>query len=185
MKKVIFYFTLLTLVAFYSCSSETSQKEQPAKQMAQQKKTKPKAKATPVPEALPAMDKLRKLNRSSHYTIGSINNQPIKKPKQTINIQGDKIAITGWAVDRESKKLAGGIYIEIGGQFFPANYKKARPDVAKHLNNSNYLRSGYDFVIPTSKIAKGLHPVKIHILSNDKSAVFEPSKNQDIKIDVK
>ncbi len=106
------------------------------------------------------------------FSIDIINNLIIKQQRQTLNLHGDSITVTGWAVDGNRKTDAGGVYIDIDGRLFPASYGLNRPDVAKAFSNSSYQYSGFECVIPVSNLIEGQHTLSIKILTKDRKAYY-------------
>jgi hypothetical protein len=115
--------------------------------------------------------------------VDSVNGVTAPKSGSKIPINGDKIQIAGNYVDDVKKDVAAGVVVVIGDKQFESQYGGERPDIAKALNNPKYLKSQFYAEIPTSEIEKGLHDVKIRVISNDMSGYYESAWTG--KIDIK
>lgn len=94
----------------------------------------------------------------------------------------DVIIVSGWAVDKSRKTSAGGVYLEIDGQYFPARYGIDRPDVALHFNLPAYQYSGFQALIPVEKIGLGEHRLSMKILTHDQTAYYTSPQTVRFKI---
>lgn len=124
------------------------------------------------------------IHQSPLFSIDEIAEQPTANIPQPFSInKTDQFGIRGWAVDSFMEELAGGVFIQIGDQFFRANYRQERPDVAAVYNNPTYTNSGFSCSIPLSTLSKGNHKVKIWVLNTNSSARYEVNKELVINID--
>ena len=114
-------------------------------------------------------------NTSTRYSLDAMNGNIVKYNEPTI-IQKSTIRISGWAVDFPNAKLASSVVVDIDGNQFMANIGQSRPDVAKALNNSEYINSGWVLEIPISLIGKGEHACNIKIISADGKSYYETDR---------
>jgi hypothetical protein len=84
-----------------------------------------------------------------------------------------KSTIIGWAVDQESKAVAGGVEIVIDGVPYSAQYGKPRPDVAVSFGVPAYSNSGYSFELVGSEFTPGTHTMFVRVLANDRKSYWE------------
>lgn len=61
----------------------------------------------------------------------------------------------------------------IDGKPYGTVYGGDRPDIAKVLNNPNYLKIQFYVDVPTVAVGTGIHDLKIRVISADKSGYFE------------
>ena len=88
---------------------------------------------------------------------------------------GDSIIFNGWAVDWINKNTAGGIYMAIDNRLYPVDYGLQREDVSSTFNNPKFRYSGFSKKLLCQDIGKGIHQVKIIIVSKDKKYYYKPS----------
>jgi hypothetical protein len=84
-----------------------------------------------------------------------------------------ELAITGWAVDKDSKQAAGGVEIVIDGSPYAAQYGGSRPDVAKLFGTPAYANCGYALRVPADQFAAGSHALFVRVLSSDRQGYWE------------
>ncbi len=194
MKKINLYTSLLLLCFGLflgtSCSSDTNKKPKqkvtkPANKKVNPNNTKKVTANKPArTKKLPAYNKLKKLSGVTPLVVDKINGTLVKGKKTPIAVKGNKVIITGWAIDKLADKTAGGVYIEIAGKLFAAKYGEKRGGVAKMLKNKNLVNSGFNAEIPTSSIGKGTHTLKIHAVTHNMQKVYSPNKGREIKITI-
>jgi hypothetical protein len=88
-------------------------------------------------------------------------------------LRGGDLVLNGWAIDKASATLATAVDLAIDGTPYEAAYGSARPDVAQVLKVPGYLRSGFTFRFPGSRIASGSHRLTVRIVSADGKRYFE------------
>ena len=85
--------------------------------------------------------------------LGSIESPLVKQPVQVL---GDSpIVSSGWAIDGQNKKAAGGVDVAIDGYPYGAAYGNSRGDVAEHFKSPDCENSGFKLSIPVADIGKG------------------------------
>ena len=95
--------------------------------------------------------------------------EPVKIPMSRPSIR-----VTGWAVDLPNGKPAGGVYLRIDGENFPALYGWRRPDVQNVFKAPFYEFSGFEQAIPTSRIGPGTHELSVLVVTNDRERYYQP-----------
>ena len=113
------------------------------------------------------------------YSVGQADSTFIVNPRQE-----QTITISGWAVDQQTRKEAGGVFVTIDDNLeIPAIYGLDRKDVANHFQNKRYRFSGFSASFATSILKKKLHTVSFKIVTTDKKAYYTP--NQKITLEIK
>jgi phosphoglycerol transferase len=97
---------------------------------------------------------------------------PFNQPHVDVPLAGD-FFVTGWAVDRRTRGVAGDVDIVVGDNAYPAFYGIERADVADALKVPGYRPSGYTARLMGSEIGTGLQPLSIRILANDRSCYYQ------------
>lgn len=85
------------------------------------------------------------------------------------------MTVSGWAVDSRAESAAGGVYINVDGELFPALYGVRRSDAADRLGET-YENSGFSRAIPTSEIGPGLHKLSIVVISHNQERYRESER---------
>jgi hypothetical protein len=100
----------------------------------------------------------------------TINGPGISQQGQSVvvpNEDGAYIQMIGWAVDASNENPAGGVYVEVDGEPFPAFYGIERQDVADSFGIASYRYSGFERAIPVSEIGAGPHELSMVVLTGD------------------
>jgi hypothetical protein len=92
------------------------------------------------------------------------------------------VKVTGWAVDADNGSTAGGVYIDLDGELFPAFYGSERQDVADSLGVPSYRYSGFERYIPIPEIGVGSHELSIVVVSSDREGYYRPDQKVALKI---
>ena len=82
------------------------------------------------------------------------------------------VRVTGWAVDSKAKEAAGGVYIDIDGELFPAFYGRKTNRLAKRFDVAAYQNSGFTRDVPISNIGGGSHELSLVILTSDRDGYY-------------
>jgi len=141
-----------------------------------QKKKKPK------PKPLPAINKLKKSEKSTNASIHFINGTNIRKNEDPTRITNEFIEIKGVAIDRPRKGTAAGVYLKINDQYFKAKYGQKHQAFVRKFKNKKYLKSGFFAKIPKNKFKKGDYDITILVVSNNRNNYYEVKKKTKIKI---
>ena len=68
-----------------------------------------------------------------------------------IEVHGDQVLFSGWAVDVENAQLPRGIVLFANGQFiFSGEGNKSRRDIARKYGNPELKRSGFKYSFPAT-----------------------------------
>jgi ABC-type polysaccharide/polyol phosphate transport system ATPase subunit len=123
------------------------------------------------------IDDSRRLDRAALYSIDTINNIPIDKQNQPLQIGNIKgVIIRGWAADERVKDISGGVIISIDGRDYKAKYGIERLDIADIHHNARYRYSGFECRIPASEITDGRHDLSIKIVTHDGGECITPQE---------
>jgi hypothetical protein len=128
---------------------------------------------------------LQKMPGNTAYSVDRINNQGVTQSALVMvnSANTPSIIIAGWAVDVQTRALAGGVNVTIDGKSeMTAIYGAERPDVATALKEPNYKLSGFAVAIPTNSLEKGKHTIGLKIVTSDKKGYYEPPQRFDIEI---
>ncbi len=92
------------------------------------------------------------------------------------------LLVRGWAVDAKVRDSAGGVYVDIDGQLYPAYYGFPREDIAEQFHSPPFRYCGFQAGIPLLKIGRGPHKFSIKILTNDLKAYYSPEEAVDFDL---
>lgn len=114
------------------------------------------------------------------YEVDTIGGKAVNQQEQPITIPADQpsIGITGWAIDFRNERAAGGVYIKIDDERFPAFYGRGKGRVAARFGNPAYRFSGFEQTIPASKIGPGKHELSIIVLTSNRERYYEPPEQK-------
>lgn len=141
----------------------------------------------PNPQA--ALPPLSELSRVPSPPLAAVDGISGKKapssPEKVVPTPGDasSLKVGGWAVDERSKKAAGGVYVSVDGELYPAFYGLPRPDVAQGYGVGAYRNSGFERAIPLEEVGPGRHEISLVVLTRDRERYYEPT--QRMLIDIK
>lgn len=109
----------------------------------------------------------------------SQEDQSVVVPEETSFIQ-----LTGWAVDASNESTAGGVYIDIDGELFPAFYgTRVGSEVVRDLGGRAYRYSGFERAIPASEIGAGSHELSIVVLTADRKGYYRPDQKVALEVE--
>jgi len=110
------------------------------------------------------------------YFVDFVNGHAVRQADSSFIINSDQeqtITISGWAVDQQAQKQAGGVFVTIDDKLdIPALYGLDRKDVADHFQNRRYRFSGFSASFATSVLGKGRHTVSLKIVTADKKGYY-------------
>lgn len=87
---------------------------------------------------------------------------------------GKPIRLTGWAIDDLAWRPASGVTVRLDGQMeFPATYGLRNKDVARILQNPEFLPTGFEVDIPVRQLAPGPHTLELRILRTDGEGSYD------------
>lgn len=94
---------------------------------------------------------------------------PVTVPKQPF------LKVTGWAIDREARSEAKGVYIRLDGETFPAFYGLPSQNLAKSLGEQ-YKNAAFERQIDTnSALTPGIHRLSIITISEGEEGYYRSS----------
>lgn len=112
--------------------------------------------------------------------VETVNGRLIAQLSSPIIIDAQReqrVTITGWAVDQNAQKAAGGVFVTIDGRTdIPVLYGFDRRDVADYFENPDYRFSGFSASFTTSVLDEGQHTLSLKIVTADKSGYYQPEQ---------
>lgn len=101
-----------------------------------------------------------------------VNGVLLTKQKMPINVPDDGLQLNGFAIDKPNNGLASKVFFVIGEKEFASkSYGIPKKGVSKGLGGQ-YLKSGFNEKIPKSEIPKGLHEVKLKVVSSTEDVFY-------------
>ncbi len=136
-----------------------------------------------APDLPPPLSDLSLVASSTPSAIG-ITGPGVSQENRTIIVpeEASFIKVSGWAVDAGNESPAGGVYVDIGGELFPAFYGMDRQDVAGSSGVAAYRRSGFERAIPVSEIEAGTHELLVVVLTNDRTGYYRPDRKAVLEV---
>jgi len=127
--------------------------------------------------ALPDPELLTPSRRRSSCVVDSINRVPVAgQPPPIVIGQNPKVlALSGWCIDPEARKPAGGVYLNLDGRLYPAFHGTERKDISSGLAEPAYERSGWERFIVLPKGAQRRHTLSVLSLSHDRTRRYRPA----------
>jgi hypothetical protein len=96
------------------------------------------------------------------------------RPAQPTIRAGVPLAVSGWAVDKDAKKLASAVYLRVDdGPPVATTYRMARPDVARYFHEAVYANAGFRGLIPTNDLSPGVHVLYLVVVNVAKTAYYD------------
>ena len=119
--------------------------------------------------------------------MGNLLRLPIMKNElkgwiDKFQVAQDKIYISGWYSNINSPVSSNTLMLDIDGTKYITRYGYSRKDVALALKNENYAHSGFKLVLDKDKVDKGKHVVKVFILSDDLSILYEDTNTFEFEV---
>jgi hypothetical protein len=101
---------------------------------------------------------------------------PVTNPQgKTVSAFASRaLVVAGWAVDTTNQLVASNVDVVIDGVPYAAHYGLPRKDVAAYLKDDVYEKSGFEFSMPTGRLAIGSHTLFIRVVGSDGKS-FVPS----------
>lgn len=95
----------------------------------------------------------------------------------TVNVDQTKetTVVEGWALDPLANSTASGVTIQIGDQYYEAEYGKERDTVAEYFQNDSYLKCGYLLEVNTQELLVA-GSMKVHVISSDGAYQYPPEE---------
>lgn len=98
--------------------------------------------------------------------------QPLNQNSITIDFQRKDVKISGWALDVESNKPAGGVFLKIGDEYYEGIYGIPHNGVKEFFKNESFLKSGFVFNIPVEVFNRN-DSFELIVISNDGSYKYD------------
>lgn len=112
-----------------------------------------------------------------------VEGRPVVVPKGSSSVR-----VTGWAVDEESGEPAGGVFVEVDGERFPAFYGRSRTaGVPKRERAAlgvppRYEFTGFELEVPKAKIQPGEHELSVIVVTADRKEHYRPGQGAVIEV---
>jgi hypothetical protein len=134
--------------------------------------------------SLPPLSALSHVTSPTSSGIDGITGPGINQQDRSIAVpeEASFIQLAGWAVDANSESPAGGVYVDVDGELFPAFYGNDRQDVADTFDVPSYRYSGFERAIPISEIGAGTHELSIIVLTNDKKGYYRSDQKVVLEV---
>jgi len=134
-----------------------------------------------------SLNDLKKSDGEAVCIIESVNGSILKEGEISAIKSDEKekaITITGWAIDKDNGKAAGGVVLVIDGNTeIPAYYGIHRLDVVEYHKNNNYLYSGFYASMANSVLGPGRHTIAIKVISADKKEYYQAPQTLYLDLD--
>lgn len=91
----------------------------------------------------------------------------------TVNSWDATSFMEGWAIDPLAGSVASAVVIQVGDQYYRADYGKERDTVSTYFQNDGYLYSGYTISLDTQELIEAGGLI-VHILSADGTYQYPP-----------
>ena len=98
--------------------------------------------------------------------LGSTNNI-------TVSNNISHIELEGWAVDCLANDTASKVMVQVGNEYYEANYGKPRESVVIYFQNDGWLNSGYTITLNAKEVIEA-GKISIHVISQDGSYQYPP-----------
>ena len=90
-----------------------------------------------------------------------------------LDVGQDRSYAEGWAIDAINGTVASEIILQVGDQYYRADYGKERQSVVDAFGNDAYLNSGYTILLDTAEILSA-GEIAIHVISADGTYRYPP-----------
>jgi hypothetical protein len=125
----------------------------------------------PAPETFPTSTALAK--SATSYFIESINDEKNIQHSLVRVPCGVDLIVSGWAVDTPNRGAAGGVWLDVDGRLYRANYGIPRSDVAISMRNAAFEASGFVVAVPMADIGSlGVHHIRVRVINRASSAYY-------------
>jgi hypothetical protein len=134
--------------------------------------------------SLPPLSELSPAGAATESHVQTINDIRVGGEERAVAIpqKARFVTVRGWAVDARAKEAAGGVYLDVDGELFPAYYGLEREDVAQAFEEEAYHYTGFEGSIRASRIGEGRHTLSIVVLSSDRERYYRPHQRVDLEI---
>jgi len=112
----------------------------------------------------------------------TVNGQMVTAPVDHVVSSSPFLVVKGHALDALACSSAGGVFVRIDGQMYPAFYGVHTPDIARYYHNKRYLYCGFLFSLPTAALGPGSHSLSVCVISADRRCLFFPAQTTVFKL---
>jgi hypothetical protein len=136
------------------------------------------------PPRQPPLDiqNLKLVGNATRFSIDAVNDFVLPKGIAVVD-HDETIRVSGWAVDAEAEREAGGVFLSVDGELdVPVFYGGTRADVARHFGNAHYERSGFSGTLLASRLGKGHHSLHLKIVTADKTGYYLSPEGVTVEI---
>jgi hypothetical protein len=81
------------------------------------------------------------------------------------------VRVQGWALAHGA--AAAGVYIELDGRPYPAEYGKLRPDIGALFHTGGVPAFGFEWSVPVWNLGKSWHQLAIRIMPRDETGYYD------------
>ena len=92
------------------------------------------------------------------------------------------MAVTGRAVDADGEGYAGGVYVEIDDQLFPAFYNRDEAGLLNKDGSPSRGRFRFERAIPVAKVGSGIHDLSLIVVTGDQRGYYRPDQKMILKV---
>ena len=135
-----------------------------------------------APGSLPPLSDLSPVGSPTPSAMAVTGPEISQQDGTAVVPEGSFVKVGGWAVDANNKSVAGGVYVDIDGNLFPAFYGADRQDVADSSGVSSYRYSGFERAIPVSEIGVGTHELSAVVLTSDRKGYYRPDQKVTLEV---
>lgn len=93
--------------------------------------------------------------------------------KLTLSASAPLCMLQGWALDPNAGTTASTVFVQVGDQYYTANYGISKQSVVDYFQNENYLNSGYTISLNTEDVIEA-GEVTVHVISADGTYRYAP-----------
>lgn len=108
-----------------------------------------------------------------YHFIDYLGTTPSNGNVLTVNSWDATSFMEGWAIDPLAGATASAIVIQVGDQYYRADYGKDRDSVSAYFQNEAYLHSGYTINLNTQELIEAGRVI-VHVLSADGTYQYPP-----------
>jgi hypothetical protein len=134
--------------------------------------------------SLPPLSTLSPVSSSTPSRIDAITGPGVSQQDRSLVVVEEEsfIQLAGWAVDANNESTAGGVYLDVDGELFPAFYGSDRQDIADSLGIPSYRHSGFERALPVSEIGAGTHELSIIVLTSDMKGYYQSDRKAVLEV---
>lgn len=132
----------------------------------------------------PPFEELASAGPGGRYAVGAVAGVRVGRREEPVVVPANREAfkVTGWAVDAPNKEPAGGVYIRVDDELFPAFYGRQRPEPKKPGRKLRHPFSGFEATIPTPEIGPGRHELSVVVVTENRERYYEPREAVEIEV---